>query len=206
MADDFIDAVRGEVNTELSRLGSSKSLYADTRGEMDEGPILQAIADYYHAAADTLDSWADESDGEAGALFADAAETTREIGETVADEHGDYEQGEPPAAGEYLSGLDGDLARVGGLVGWALVADNKTSQAVGFFVGQASPGTASTFRSLGDEVDDLTGRALDALAALCESEDDRETARDAAVGVIEAAYDEYFETLEELGVNPKPVC
>ena len=34
----------------------------------------------------------------------------------------------------------------------------------------------------------------------------REAYREAASGAIQAAYDEYTERLESMGVNPKPVC
>ncbi|PSQ14952.1 rubrerythrin family protein, partial [Halobacteriales archaeon QS_7_69_60] len=49
--------------------------------------------------------------------------------------------------------------------------------------------------------------ATELLAARCGDDDERwEQAREAASGAIQAAYDEYTERLESMGVNPKPVC
>ena len=204
-AAEFTDAVRADTKTELSRLGSSKSLYADTEGEMDEGPVLTAVADHLHYATETFETWADEESGAAGEFFADLADTAGEHYDTVADEHGDHDPGAVPALVEYLQGLDATTDRVAGTVGWAMVVENKVGQAVGFFVGQASPGTASTFREVRSGVEDAIDAGAETLTTVCEG-DDWDGAQAAAVGAIEAAYDEYFETLEDLGVNPKPVC
>ncbi|WP_336001161.1 rubrerythrin family protein [Halorientalis halophila] len=204
--EDFLDGVRQEQQTELSRLGSSKSLYADTGGEMEEGPVLTAIADTFHHAASTFESWTDEADGAAGDLFASVADLAGEQYGTVAGELGDHEAGAPAPLTEFLQGLDTEPERVGGVVGWALVVENKVSQAVGFFVGQAAPQTASTFRDVRDAVESVVDDAADAVAAVCDSEDDADLAHEAAVGAVQAAYDDYFDTLEDLGVNPKPVC
>jgi len=204
--DAFADDVRGEGKTELSRLGSSKSLYADTGGEMDEKPVLAAIADHLHHAAETFETWADEESGPAGEFFADLADTVGEQYGTVAGEHGDHEPGDAPAIVEYLTGLETTTERVGGTVGWALVVENKVGQAVGFFVGQAAPGTASTFREVRSAIEDAVDAGAETLADVLDGDDGRDLAEDAAVGAVEAAYDEYFETLEALGVNPKPVC
>jgi hypothetical protein len=40
---------------------------------------------------------------------------------------------------------------------------------------------------------------------VCEG-DDWDEAREAADAAVQADYDDYFETLEAMGVNPKPVC
>ena len=55
---------------------------------------------------------------------------------------------------------------------------------------------------------DLKAR-LDAGATLLETlcdPDDEERAVTAAIEAVEAAYREYAETLEAMGVDPKPVC
>jgi hypothetical protein len=204
-ATEFTDAVREDRKTELSRIGSSKSLYADTRGEMEEDAVLAAAADGFAAAADVFEAWA-EDDGAAADFFADAAATERDHYETAVDKLDDHEPGDAPALYAYLADLDEPVARLGGFVGHAAVADKKTDQLVGFYVGQASPQTSQVFREVGDDIDALEGDALDLLEAVCEGDDDWATAREAATGAITAAYDEYFETLEDLGVNPKPVC
>jgi hypothetical protein len=63
--------------------------------------------------------------------------------------------------------------------------------------------TASTFRSFGDDYDAIRANALDALGG---GGIDHEAALAAGEAVVQAAYDEYVETLESLGINPKPVC
>jgi hypothetical protein len=202
----FLDAVREDNRTALSRLGASKALYADTVGEMDDESVLAAAGDRAYHAAETFEAWADdEADSEAADLFAAAAETEREHVETIAGEHGDYDPGDPPAVQAHLRGVEGTVERVGAFVGWALAAGNSTDQVVGYFVGQASPRTASTFRDVSDDYDDHVERGAEVLASVCE-EGDRERAQEAAAAAIEADYDDYFETLESLGVNPKPVC
>ena len=76
---EFADNVREENRTPLSRLGSSKALYADTEGEMDDESVLAAAADRAHHAAETFATWADEESDEAADLFDDAAGTERVV-------------------------------------------------------------------------------------------------------------------------------
>lgn len=191
-AEDLLETIREDQRTPLSRLGSSKALYALTEGEMDDDAVRAAIADVAHHAAKTFAGWG-------GDVAEDAAATARDHREEIGD---DYEPGEPSAMDDALAGFDGDAARLGGILGWTLVAENYAEQATGYFTGQADPRTASTFRSLGDDLADLRDGVLDALEGI----DDRGAAETAAAAVVEAAYDGYVDTLESLGVNPKPVC
>ncbi|MBX0288089.1 rubrerythrin family protein [Haloarcula salinisoli] len=199
-ADDLIDAVRDDQQTELSRLGSSKTLYADTRGEMEPDAIHAAAAAREAAAAATFEAWADDAADAAGALFADAASDASE------------RQGETePADREFhmhetLDALDATIERLGGLVGWTLVDKKVKEQLTGFFTGQADPQTASNYRSAGSEVEELRAEAADLLEETCEGDEDWAAAEGAAIDVVAAAYDDYVETLEDLGVNPKDVC
>ena len=196
---ELLESVEQEQQTELSRLGSSKSLYADTEGEMEADPILTAAADNAAAAAEAFDAW----DGE---VFADAAERVRGHSDDIVAELGDHDPGEASAAAVTLADTEGDLERLGATVGWTLVTERKSTQSGGYFTGQAKPGTASTFRAFGDDYDEIREAALGAIDETADGEDDYERAKDAAAAVIEAAYDEYFETLKSLGMNPKPVC
>jgi hypothetical protein len=200
---EFVEAIRDETKTELSRLGSSKSLYADTEGEMEPDAVLTAAADDATEAADTFEDW---RDGEAGETFAAAADREREHADAVTDKLDAYDRGETPAIVGFLRGQDETVARLGALVGWTLAIQEKVSQCSGFFTGQADPRTASLFRGFGEDYEDTREAALAALAEHCENDEDWAAAAAAATGAIEAAYDEYFETLEALGVNPKPVC
>lgn len=194
-AQEFVDTVSSANKTALSRLGSSKALYAITEGEMNEETILSGAADRAHYAGETFGSW----DGEP---FATAADTTADHYETIVGKLDDHDPGEQPDLFAALAEQEGTAARLGGLVGWTLVAKKTFEQLTGYFVGQADPQTSQTFRDLGGDVEDLREQALDALA----EEGDWETAETAADEVVQAAYDDYFETLEALGVNPKPVC
>ncbi|MFC7234895.1 rubrerythrin family protein [Halosegnis marinus] len=206
-ADEFVEAVRSGNETALSRLGSSKSLYADTRGEMEPDAVLRAAADAEHAAAETFAAWADGEDGAAGEAFAATAEEERDHYERVAAKLDDHEpSGDASAMQAHLRGLDGTVERLGGLVGRTLVAGKSKEQTTGFFVGQADPRTAGLFRELGDDLDGQLERATDALAEECSDDEDWERALDAASGTVQTAYEAYTERLESMGVNPKPVC
>ena len=206
-ADEFPDEVRAANDTALSRLGSSKSLYADTEGEMEAEDVLTAAATAEHHAAETYASWAEASDGDVAAAFETTAEEERDHYETVAGELDDHDPGEVPAIQSYLGGLEGDVERLGGFVGRTLAAEKSKEQVTGFFVGDADPRTARLFRGMGEDLDAQLERATDRLAAECgDDEGCWERAEEAAAGAVQAAYDEYTERLESMGVNPKPVC
>jgi len=120
---EFVESVRDANETALSRLGSSKSLYALTEGEMDEDVVLSRAADLSYYAAETFDAWADDHDA-----FATAADVEREHYDTVAGKLDDHEPGEASAIYDTLADLDGTAARLGGLVGWAVVVGETTGQ------------------------------------------------------------------------------
>jgi hypothetical protein len=86
------------------------------------------------------------------------------------------------------------------------VTDAAVGQTTAFFVGDADPQTASTFREMGEEIDQRREAALALVEAVAADETDRERAREAADAVVEAAYGAYVDGLEAIGVNPKPVC
>jgi len=202
-ASDLVDAIETDRQTELSRLGSSKALYADTDGQLEPDRVLGAFADETHHVAATLRTWAGERDPEG--VFADGAARLEGQTDTLAGELVNSEPGEVPAVVDAIADADGPVARLGALVGWVLVVDRKASQVTGFFTGQADPGTASLIREFGDDYDAIRESALAALAV--QSDDGAlETAQDGAERVIQAVYDDYVETLESMGINPKPVC
>jgi hypothetical protein len=207
-AEEFTDAVRTTTETELSRLGSSKSLYAATGGEMEPAAVLRAAATAEHHAAETFAGWADaETDSDAASAWTEAADEEREHYETVlAELDGDHDPGAVPAVHERLRAAGDTVERAGGFVGRVLASDASKGQMIGFFTGQADPTTASLFRELRADLDAQLDRGQDVLAAVCEDEADWERAETAAVAAIEAAYGEYVDSLESMGVNPKPVC
>ena len=140
-------------------------------------------------------------------MFRATAEEEYDHYEQVAAELDDHSPGETvPAIQSYLRGLDDTTERLGALVGRTLAAEKSKEQTTGFFVGQAKPQVASTFRGLSNDLDDQIARATDLLAERCESDEEWEQAVAAASEAIGVAYEEYTERLESMGVNPKPVC
>jgi rubrerythrin len=207
-ASELHDAVRADNETALSRLGSSKSLYAATGGEMEADAVLEAAADAEHAAAETFEQWADsESDADAREVFEETASEERDHYDAVAAELDAHDpSGDPGAMQQYLRALDSTVERAGGLLGRLLATEKSKEQLTGFFVGQADPQTAQLFRDLKGDLDDQRDRALAVLDSVCETDEDWDAAKSAADAAIQEAYDEYTEQLEAMGVNPKPVC
>ncbi|WP_424007394.1 transcription antitermination protein [Haloferax denitrificans] len=197
---ELLDTLRDDHETPLSRLGSSKALYAVTGGEMDGDAVRAAAAAEAAAAADLFDWWADdEPNDEAAALFADLADTAREHADTVDAEP----DGSKPNVYDVLAEFETTDGRLGGALARALVSLKTVEQMVGFFVGDADPMAANDFRTLKSDLNDQ----LDTLdAAVSDLVEDDAVAREAADAVVEAAYDEYVETLEGMGVKPKNVC
>jgi len=198
----LLDAVRSAEETPLSRLGSSKALYAATGGEMTAAAVRAATAADAARAADLFGSWADESTGPAADAFADAAARAADHRDAVDAAPGD----DPPALYDHLATLSGDVERAAGLLGRALVAGARLEQTVGFFVGDADPRSAEAMRDLRADVDAEREDAVALLDAVCADADDWARAAETASGVVQAAYDDYVERLEAMGVKPKNVC
>jgi hypothetical protein len=205
---DFVERVRESNATALQRLGSEKALVATTNASLDRETVLEQAAAAEARAAATFEAWAeDESNDAARTAFADAAERERNHYDAVC-ELGEIEVTDPPADAlhRYLRGLDGTVERVGaGLVGRPLVASRSLLQVINFFVNEAETTAADAFRDLRSETDEQVETGAEVLASVCESDDWDRAAR-AAGDAIDAAYTEYAETLDEMGVDPKPVC
>jgi hypothetical protein len=201
-ADEFTDTLRDDHETPLSRLGSSKSLYALTGGEMDGASVRAAAAGEATVTADVLDDWADDATGEPATLYADIA--------ADAESHVESADADPTARAfpEYdrLADAETPADRLGGLLAALLLAETRASQMVGFFVGDADPTTASTFRDVRSDYESNRERVGDRLETVCDAEADWDAARETADDVLETAYDDYVETLESMGVKPKNVC
>jgi rubrerythrin len=207
--DEFVETTQEENRTALSRLGSSKALYADTQGEMETDEVLRSGATAEYAAKETFEVWAESAENEDSAdAYRESAAEEQDHYETVSDtlDSHDPDSGELPAIQAYLRDLDDTIARAGGFVGRTLAAEKSKEQMTAFFVGEANPQTAQLFREMGDDLDAQLERGLSLLEAHCESDDDRERALESASGAIQTAYEEYTERLEDMGVNPKPVC
>jgi hypothetical protein len=200
----LLAAVREAEETPLSRLGSSKALYAVTAGEMTSAAVRAATADDAAAAATLFDAWAADTTGPAADAFADAAARARRHHAQVVPGDRDPPEGLPPY--DHLATLDGDIARAAGLLGRALVVGKRLEQTVGFFIGDADPQSADELRDLRADLEAERADAVALLDAVCADADDWMLARETATGVVEAAYDDYVERLEAMGVKPKNVC
>ncbi len=203
--DSFLANLRADHETALSRLSSSKALYAHTRGEMEGTAVRRAVADEAAVLADLLESWvASTESGEAATVFAEIAEEARDHRDTL----GPSDHDPPERLSRYapLAEYETTSARAGGLLGRCLIAIASAEQAVGFFVGDADPTAANEFRSYRDDLESQLDDVLDLLGEVCGSTETQEAARSGADAVIEAAYEDYIETLESMGVKPKNVC
>ena len=201
-----VQTIRETNETELSRLGSSKSLFADTGGEMESAAVLEAAATAeYHAAA-TYDSWAETEAGTVAEAFATTAAEERSHYERVTAELDAHEPGPVPPIQSSLRDHEETIERLGGCIGRTLAAEGSKTQITGFFVGNADPRTASLFREMGDDLDAQLARARSCLDDVCDDDAAYERAVEAASGALEVAYASYTDELESLGINPKPVC
>jgi hypothetical protein len=189
----FVESIETDNATALSRLGSSKGLYADTEGTMERAAVLRAAATGEFHARETFEKWADdETNDDAREAF---AETAREEGEhygLIAGElEGEHEPGETPAIQESLRSQSDTTGRAGAFLGRTMVADRSADQATAFFVGEA-------------DTDAQLERAQDLLGEVCTEPADWERASAAASDAIGAAHEEYTDSLDEMGENPEP--
>lgn len=203
------EEVEAEKRTQLDRLGSEKLLVALTDATLSRESVLTTAADSEYAAAETFRSWADEEPASpAREAFTDVREQEETHYERVREHLPNHD---PPDAGgpmhAYLRGLEGTIERVGaGLVGRPLVSTRSHTQVISFFVNEADTGMADLFRDLKSETNAELDRGLEALEVLCDGPEDWERARAPAEYVIQIAYDDYADTLEGMGLDPRPIC
>lgn len=205
-ATEFQDTIEADYETELSRLGSSKALYAVTAGEMESTAVLGALADRALTAAMTFQEWA-ESDGPGSQTYARAAEVLREQADRIANEAGDTRPSESQTRiSTILREQSTPVGRAAGYLAWGLVWDRTLSQAVGFFVGNAERAAADLFRDIREEEATDLEQARTLLDEICTDDADWTAATETASTVVAAAYDQYVEILDEMGIKVKPVC
>ncbi|WP_129115845.1 rubrerythrin family protein [Halegenticoccus tardaugens] len=209
-ADAFRETVEEEMGTELDRIGSSKLLVALTDAELERGPVLRAAANSEHAARETFRRWADgEADDGAREAFERVRDREAEHYERVVASM-DEESFEPADGGPmhtYLRGREDTVERVAsGLVGRGLVSLRTHAQLISFFVNEADEWRADLFRDLKRETGEEVDLGLELLAERCETDEDWDRARAVAEYVIRVAYDDYADSLEAMGVNPKSIC
>ncbi|GAB7094507.1 hypothetical protein JCM30237_16600 [Halolamina litorea] len=203
-ADTFLEDIRAAHRTELSRLSSSKAVYALTRGEMDGDAVRRGIARELHALAPVLDGWADDADGDVADLFAEATDFAANAAES-------FDSG-AAAGGDSVTHVTADALgavepadRPAAMAAAFLVLEELAGQLVGFFVGDADRKSADEFRAFRGELGEFRDAAADLLADRAD-DGDWEDAHEVGTGVVEGAYDWYVGTLESMGVEPKNVC
>jgi len=207
--DAFGEAVEAEKRTQLDRLGSEKLLVALTDATLSRETVLAVAADAEYAAAETFRLWADGEDVEAAReAFAAVRDQERDHYDRVVEHLSDHD---PPGAGgpmhAYLRGLEGPIERVGaGLVGRPLASTRSHTQVISFFVNEADQTLADLFRDLETETSAELKRGLETLEALCDDPEDWETARATAEYTVQVAYDDYADSLQGMGMDPKPLC
>lgn len=212
-AADFSDAVESAKRTQLDRLGSQQYLLALTDADLDSETVLARAAESERAAAETFDRWADdEGDERAAEAFASVAARERDHYDRVADEldaDGDrFDAADAPGpVHDHLRGLADTVERVAaGLVGRGLVGSRSQLQLINFFVNEGDEVRADLFRDLRRETQGDVETGRDLLAHVCEGDGDWERARTAAEAVVQVAYDDYAATLEDMGLDPRPIC
>lgn len=207
--EELVAAVREAKGTELDRLGSEKALVAETAATLDPDAVLGTTAASAARAAGTFEAWADdESDERVREAFADAAQRERGHYESiVAAMVGEPGGSDVDTLHEHLRSLDRTVERVAaGLVGQPLVTSRTLLQVVNFFVNEGDTARTEQFRDIRAETDDLLEAGITVLEEVCVTDEDWTHARESAEEAIAVAYREYASILDEMGLDPKPVC
>jgi hypothetical protein len=209
----FRESVESAKATELNRLGSQKLLLALTDAELDRPTVMRVAADSENAARNTFEAWTtDENDPAAREAFAQVADEEADHYDRVLSAMADdTREGYDPADGgtlhSYLRGRDDAVERVAaGLVGRGIVASKTHLQLISFFVNEQDETRANLFRELRAETEDRIDDGLALLADLCETDEDWARAQTVAEYVVQVAYDDYADSLEGMGLDPKPIC
>ncbi|WP_435363242.1 rubrerythrin family protein [Haloarchaeobius sp. DYHT-AS-18] len=205
----FREAVESSKQTELDRLGSNKLLIALTDASLEEETILRAAAFSEYLARETFGSWADDEETDAAReVFESVASQEDEHYERVVERLG--EAVEPDSVGpmhSYLRQREDTVERAAaGLVGRGLVSLKTHMQIIGFYINEPDEAGANLFRDLRRETEASLQKGLDLLDECCEDDEDWERAQMVAEYVVQVAYDDYADSLSELGVDPKPIC
>lgn len=206
----FIDRVNSECATELDRLGSEKALVATTMAELETDRVLETAAQAELRAEATFEAWSTDEDHDAARdAFERCVGKEREHADRIIDRLGSDEDLDPRADDlhQYLRELETTPERVGaGMVGRPLASSRTLLQTINFFVNEADEDTADLFRDIRAETETLVEEGATLLETVCQTDEDAEDAETAAVEAIQTAYGEYAETLEEMGLDPRPIC
>jgi len=203
-ADIFVETVRDDAETHLDRIGSENALLAATSADLESTPVLETLAGREAGCRRHYESWA--SDDESETTFEHASNRAGERYEalTAGLDRSPTETGWPVV--DHLENLADDIERAAGLVAVALVADRTYLQAVNFFVNEADETMADTCRTARESTAEDCDDGIALLGTLCSDAGDWERAQTVAVETIRVAYDDYASRLDEMGLDPRPVC
>jgi hypothetical protein len=205
MDESFEDAVRAACTTELDRLSGDKVLLAATDATLERAAVLGALRRSFGRAAVQSEAWSRTAEAPVGAVLAEAADGFGAAGADLAEDAAS----DPPDGPTVLTLGDpqGALARAGACcVAVPLLLDGLALQGVSFFVNEADTSRADRCRAARDALDEIGDDATATLAEACADEADRSAVVDGAVAAIEASYATYVESLEDMGLDPKPIC
>ncbi len=206
---ELVEAVRASKATELDRLGKEKALIAATDANLATEAVLRAAAASECRAKRTFEGWAESETNDA------AREAFERVAATEADHYDRVvahleeppEEPDPDPLHGSLRDLERTVERVGaGLVGRPLASERTLLQVVNFFVNEADTAAADLFRDLREETREVSDEGAALLDELCSDDEDWVLARKAAEDAVQVAYDDYAETLQGMGLDPKPVC
>lgn len=199
----LVTRVESTTDTELSRLGSEKVLLAATGAQLEPDAVAGVLAAAVGQGGRRLDAWAADADGDLAAVMADGADRYAALHDRVSETWPVADGDIDPLLGD-LGDPSGDAARAGaGLVGLSLVLDRLLLQAISYHVNEADAAAADEIRSIREAVADVRG---DGAGRLADAAADHEAAVAGAVGVVEAAYAVYAARLEDMGLDPRPIC
>ena len=206
---ELVTDVRGARETELSRLGSEKAVVAATDARLEPGPVLSAAARPLDGGAGTLAGWADGTDDErARTAFADVADDLADHRDAILDlDDAASAGGDVPYLVDELRTAATTPERVAaGLVAYPLVVERLLLQVINVLVNGGDRSDADVVREARAALQAIPEEGATLLDAGCVDDGDWVTAQTAATDAIGTAYDEYASRLEELGLDPKPVC
>ncbi|MFB6300212.1 MAG: rubrerythrin family protein [Halobacteriales archaeon] len=206
----FVETIETAMATELNRLGSQKLLLALTGADLERETILQVVVTDGIAARELYESWAT---GASTSAFVEAIRAAADREEDHLDRLEDEfditttPSFDRPPVYTHLQEYTTPIERTaGGLVALPMLRMRTYNQVVGFFINEAAPGPTDVFRDLKAETETAITDGAAVLAELCTDETDQERARSAAEATITAAYESYAETLEGMGLDPRPIC
>jgi len=190
MDESVSDSVRRSVRERLDALRAEDALVDLFGREPSMSGVMRLAADSEYATRMTFLQWTySESDGDARQEFALAADETQKHYELIAGQlPAGFEASDDSPLHERLREQEETVVRVAsGLVGRHLAAVQLHRRIATFFRERDVPDVAEKLEEIAEEERARVRRADDLLADLCETEDDRATAIEAAERTIREA-------------------